>query len=180
MAPSLCRGALQFKSMHCAAFHIHSVCPPSPERHGLNCCLSFGLLQFVSRCNNTQNYCLNVSITWLSLKRAYSGRDGPGFHCVLICVVPARGTHGSRGLINQADTRWHTRLRQQHWDALWTPFLLLSPVFILTGQEMTRLYVGDVSIHSYTSLLFQRCSLHKLSTLSFCSQTLIYTVLSFA
>lgn len=54
--------------------------------------------------------------------------------------------------------------------ALWTPFLLLSPVFILTGQEMTRLYVGDVSIHSYTSLLFQRCSVHKLSTLSFCSQ----------
>lgn len=177
MAPSLCRGALQFKSMHCAAFHIHSVCPPSPERHGLNCCLSFGLLQFVSRCNNTQNYCLNVSITWLSLKRAYSGRDGPGFHCVLICVVPARGTHGSRGLINQADTRWHARLRQQHCGHL---FFFCPP----SSFSQAKKWRGCTWVMSASTPTPLSCFSAAQSTNSlhfhFVHKTLIYTVLSFA
>lgn len=47
---------------------------------------------------------------------------------VLIRDVPARGAHGSLGLINQADTQSDTR----RWGSstrtlLWTPFLLLSP-----------------------------------------------------
>lgn len=34
-------------------------------------------------------------------------------HCVLICFVPGRATHGSQGLINHADTETDTQLRQQ-------------------------------------------------------------------
>lgn len=111
---------------------IPSICLPSSEIEDLDCCFDFGPLTVrLSRCNNTQNSCLSVSITW-QLQQTYSGRDQGAAErdlmAVLIRDVPARGAHGSLGLINQADTQSDTR----RWGSstrtlLWTPFLLLSP-----------------------------------------------------
>lgn len=111
----------------------------------------------LSWCNNTQNYCLNVSITW-HLQRAYSGRDQGAPERAFIVYWSAlslRGglmgawgslikltlgvTHGGWGSSVAALGR-----RYEHLFFFWPPSSFSQSA--CEPREMTRLRVGDVSI----------------------------------
>lgn len=159
ITPSLCRRALQFKGVHwgavpCASYQIAYVCRLLRYRISIAVstlgCLKM-LTVHLSRFNNTQNYCLNVSITWRLQHTDYSGREQSApertfivYWSVLSLWEGLMGAWGSLIKLTLRVTHGAEAAEPQHLDATMNTFSSSVPLSAFSQaarepQEMTRL-----------------------------------------
>lgn len=112
-----------------------------------------------------------------NLQWPWTGCSGASFHCVLICVVPVRGTHGSQGLIHQADTPsdtpgWGSLIEAlqrlyEHLFFFCLPVLNFPDCLWATRNALAVNGRCQHTLHSPHALLFHHCSVPKVPLYSF-------------